>query len=182
MSVQDYDFKNAKIYKILDNTTNMIYVGSTCYSLENRIKNHESSYKTYQRGKKANNLTSYRILKNGNYKIELIENFPCENSKQLFQREGYYIRKYKSEGLNVVNKTILGVKSKDKFNCDCGGRYTGGTKSQHQYTQKHKKYIDNRPKVVIPGNNNNITINIFCQSKDDIDLIELEREFQEAIN
>jgi hypothetical protein len=187
MSVQDYYFKNGKIYKIIDNTSDMIYVGSTCYSLEDRLKGHEKTFKTYQKGKKARCLTSYKILINGNYKIELIEKFPCENSKQLFEREGFYIRKFKNEGLNIVNKTTLGLtweqqlkKRKEKYICECGGKYTGETKSQHQYTQKHKKFILN-PKIIIPGNNNNITINIYCQSKEDIDLFELEKDFLNAI-
>ena len=187
MSVQDYDFINAKVYKIVDNTSDMLYVGSTCYSLDDRLKGHESTFKSYQKGKKANCLTSFKILKNKDYKIELIENFPCENSKQLFEREGFYLRKYKNDGLNIVNKTTLGLsweeqhkKRIEKFQCVCGGKYTGQTKSCHLSTQKHRKYISN-PKIIIPGSNNNITINIYCNSKEDVDLNELEQDFLNAL-
>ncbi len=187
MSVQDYYFKNGKIYKIIDNTNNSVYIGSTCYSLEDRLKGHESSFRTYLKGIKATCLTSYKILTNGNYKIELIENFPCENSKQLFEREGFYIRKYKNEGLNIVNKTILGLtweeqlkKRNEKYICECGKQVKYSNKLQHQQTKLHKKLISN-PKIIIPGKNNNITINIYCQSKDDIDLFELEKDFLNVI-
>ena len=192
MSVQDCDFRNAKVYKIVDNVSDMLYVGSTCYSLEDRLKGHESTFKTFQKGKKANCLTSFKILQNKDYRIELIENFPCENSKQLFEREGFYIRKYKNDGLNIVNKTTLGLTWEEqrkkshktrtqKFNCECGGKFTGQTKSCHLSTQKHRKYMTT-PKIIIPGNNNIININIYCQSKEDVnDLQQLEQDFLNAL-
>ena len=34
-----------------------------------------------------------------------------------------------------------GDKSKEKFTCECGGKYTHQTKSQHYKTIKHQKYI-----------------------------------------
>ena len=38
-------FENAKIYKIVDNTSDMIYVGSTCKTLQQRLKKHENNFK-----------------------------------------------------------------------------------------------------------------------------------------
>ena len=112
MSVQDCDFKNAKVYKIVDNTSDMFYVGSTCRTLENRLKGHESAFKTYQKGKKTRCLTSYKILINKNYKIELLENFPCENSKQLLQREGYYIQQ------NICVNKYLPCRTQSQYKID----------------------------------------------------------------
>ena len=34
------NFQNSKIYKITDNLSDMIYIGSTCKTLEQRLKQH----------------------------------------------------------------------------------------------------------------------------------------------
>jgi hypothetical protein len=38
-----------------------------------RLKKHESDYRAFQAGKKKSKLTSYKILENKNYTIELIK-------------------------------------------------------------------------------------------------------------
>ena len=46
-------------------------------------------------------MTSFKTIKGGDYKIMLIENYPCQNNKKLHAREKYYIEK-----INCVNKNI----------------------------------------------------------------------------
>ena len=46
-------------------------------------------------------MTSFKILKHGNYQILLFENYPCKNSKELHEREKYWIEK-----TNCINKSI----------------------------------------------------------------------------
>jgi len=41
------DFKQGKIYKIVDITSDKTYVGSTCQTLENRLSGHK--YVTYSK-------------------------------------------------------------------------------------------------------------------------------------
>ena len=96
-------YRNGKIYKIVSNKTGLVYVGSTCKTLPQRIAQHERDYQQYLRtGKKYNiYMTSFKIIKGGDYKIMLIENYPCQNNKQLHAREKYYIEK-----INCVNKNI----------------------------------------------------------------------------
>ena len=48
-------YETGKIYKIVDNTSDMIYVGSTCQTLEQRLQRHESDYRAFQAGKKNQN-------------------------------------------------------------------------------------------------------------------------------
>ena len=45
------NYQNAKIYKIVDNTLDNIYIGSTCKTLEQRLKSHEQDYKKFKAGK-----------------------------------------------------------------------------------------------------------------------------------
>ncbi len=78
-------YTNGKIYKIIDNTNGNIYIGSTIRSLKRRLQLHIHDLK------KKVYLTSSEIIKNGNYKIELIENYSCNNDEELRKREQYYI-------------------------------------------------------------------------------------------
>jgi len=73
--------QNGKIYKIVCNITNEVYIGSTCDTLEYRERQHHF---------KTNRAVSKLILKRGNYDIKLIEEYPCETKKELLWRERHY--------------------------------------------------------------------------------------------
>lgn len=103
------NYNNSKIYKLINSITGLIYIGSTTRSLENRLSSHVSDYKRYQAGK-TTFITSYLVLEGGNYSIELIEEYPCESSESLKQREGYYIRQ-----MTCVNKNIAGRNDRDYY-------------------------------------------------------------------
>ena len=92
----------AKIYKITDNTNNNKYIGSTCKTLKNRLAVHKSHYKYFLKGL-CNNVKSFDIIKNENYKIELLENCDIKTKKELLERERFYI-----ENNNCLNKNIPG--------------------------------------------------------------------------
>ena len=96
------NYQNSKIYKLYDITTNEQYIGSTTQKLCLRLGGHVADYKKYLNGK-HNNITSFKIIEGGNYRIELIEAFPCNNKEELHQREGHFIRT-----LDCVNKMIAG--------------------------------------------------------------------------
>lgn len=98
--------KTNKIYKIT-NSKGMCYIGSTTDVLSCRLSKHKNHYKGYLEGKR-NYITCFKVLAEGNYKIELVEEVNDKN--QLLAREGYYI-----EHTDCVNKIIPGViKSQDK--------------------------------------------------------------------
>jgi hypothetical protein len=97
------NYSQAKIYKIIDNTNGNIYVGSTCEpTLARRLAGHVGKYQLYLKGK-YHPVTSFEIIKNGNYDIILIENVKCDSKDQLTARERYYI-----ESLDCVNQVIPG--------------------------------------------------------------------------
>jgi len=94
-------YQNGKIYKIVCNITGDVYVGSTIKTLEKRLIHHKSDAKMKQ------NICSYIIIDRGDYKIELIEDYPCNNSKELRKREGYYQKE-----IDCINKRIAGRNGK----------------------------------------------------------------------
>ena len=77
-------YQNGKIYKIVDNTNDDIYIGSTIRGLRKRLYDHKASRNTDNRITKS-------MIDNGNYSIHLIEDCPCEDKYDLLKREQYWI-------------------------------------------------------------------------------------------
>ena len=91
------------IYKLTDNTNNVVYVGSSKQTLQLRLSNHIRLYRQYIKGGSIKGYTaSFDILKNNDYKMELIE-----------EAEDYKIREqYWIETLECINK--INAKTDDK--------------------------------------------------------------------
>ena len=97
------NYQNSKIYKLVSDATDAIYIGSTTQSLSKRLSKHKSSYKLYV-DKKYNYVTSFELFKlESPVHIILIQNFPCENKEELHARERYYI-----ENESCLNRYIPG--------------------------------------------------------------------------
>ena len=152
-------FENSKIYKIVDNTTRLIYVGSTTKELNTRLIQHKCAYKRYLSGKYGY-MTSYEIIKNLDYDIKLIKSYVLENKFELLAKESFYIKK-----LNCINKVIVGrtraeyrienrielyAKQNAVCICSCGCSYTKCNKLRHLESKKHIKLIAkiNDPRIV----------------------------------
>lgn len=154
-------YSNGKIYKIINNETNEIYIGSTVLSLKKRFDKHKYSYKYYLKGK-YNYTTSFELFKNDglkNCKIEMIELYPCENKKELEKKEGEYIKLNKTVNKNIVGRTkkeskkIYRENNKEKINqkniCYCGGQYINNNKARHLKSKKHINYNKLQEEITI---------------------------------
>ncbi len=99
------NYETSKIYKIVCNKTNKIYIGSTTKKyLSSRLSGHKYSFE--------NNLQvkSSEIIKNGDYNILLIENYPCNSKDELRARERFYI-----ENNECVNRLKPGRTKKEYY-------------------------------------------------------------------
>jgi len=106
MPKQPKDFSQAKVYKIVCNTTQEIYVGSTTKQyLSQRLTAHRATFNHWKKGK-GGFVSSYPILERGNYTIELIEACPCECWDELHSREGYWIKQLDCVNQRVPGRTI----------------------------------------------------------------------------
>jgi|LakMenEpi03Aug12_release.lakeMendotaPanAssembly.Ray.scaffolds.fasta_scaffold152489_3 hypothetical protein len=102
------NYQNGKIYRIDCLTTNEVYIGSTCQpTLAKRLAQHITHLKCWKNGK-SNFTTSFQIIERNNYKISLIELFPCNSKDELTAREGHFIRT-----ITCINKTIIGRTQKE---------------------------------------------------------------------
>jgi hypothetical protein len=148
------DYNKGKIYKIVDNTNDNIYIGSTCEpTLARRLAEHKNKFKLYLNGK-YHFTSSFKILENNDYDIVLLEDVKCENRDQLFQRERYYqdlipnINKLKNARTSEENKQVKydSNKAYEKIlnkTCVCGGKYIDNLskRTKHFNTTKHQTYI-----------------------------------------
>jgi predicted GIY-YIG superfamily endonuclease len=147
-------YQKSKIYKIVSPHTEKIYVGSTYLTLKKRLKKHKDDLKIKY-------VSSKKILDLKDYEIILLKNYPCYSREELRKEENKFIEKYKNICVNDVmayrspedkkkyqkqykidNKERLSNMKKEKFNCDCGGRYTRYTKKEHESSKKHKYFIE----------------------------------------
>jgi hypothetical protein len=105
------NYQNGKIYKIWSPQTEMIYIGSTTRLLCQRLADHKSNLTKYNEGK-TNYTSSFEIIIFDDAKIELIENFACNNKEELSGREGNLQREYRNI---CVNMRIEGRTSQEYY-------------------------------------------------------------------
>ena len=107
------DYSNGKIYKIVCNKTGLVYIGSTCKTLDERLKEHEYDMEHFintkkykpDKLKKVIFCSSFFVLLNKDYKIELIENYPCASKLELEIQECDYMKLY-PESVNISRRPI----------------------------------------------------------------------------
>ena len=152
-------YNSGKIYKLVNDVNDQIYIGSTTTSLSQRFSGHKMDSK-----KHPNQRIYKHVAELGgweHFKIVLIEEVgDCENKMQLGRRERYWIDELKAElnkcipcrtreelveYKNDYNKEYY-VDNRDdlrkKFDCElCGGKYTKDGKSFHIKTKKHQAAI-----------------------------------------
>jgi len=139
------ELKQGRIYKIISDSTDKIYVGSTYTNLAQRLAQHRAQYKQYI-NEKAEYMTSFELIKNGNCNIVLIESFDCNSREQLRAREAYWIKELKDQ---IVNKCIPNRTSLDYYydNKEKVAQYYQDNKEkkieyQKQWTDKNKDKLE----------------------------------------
>lgn len=162
------NYNNSKIYKIVNNVSDKIYIGSTTQSLSSRMSVHRYEYNIRRR----NNCRSQKIFEEDydSTQIILLEDCNFETKEQLKARERYYIdnnncvnkqiplRTRQEYNLSIRDKIIeyrlehyVEFKAKNKIyrdnspiiDCLCGGQFKKCNLSDHKKTKKHINYIEN---------------------------------------
>ena len=95
------DYQKSKIYKIYSlSNEELVYYGSTTQRLSQRKAEHVKDSK-----KEHYNGSSKIIINNGNWKMELIQDYPCLNRLELETLEGEYIKNNKCINLMIPART-----------------------------------------------------------------------------
>jgi len=121
------DYSKSKIYKIICNTTGLVYFGSTTQLLCQRKAKHIDNFI------KNGNTTSKFVLENNNYEMILVENYPCLNKEELHSRERFYI-----ENNNCVNKYIPNRNIKEWYN---DNKFTVNNNNKKYYLENKEKIL-----------------------------------------
>lgn len=126
------NYQNGKIYKIISDNTVQIYIGSTVQKLCRRLAKHKSDHKC------GNCIKSKIIIDQGNYKIILIENYPCNNREELLQREQHHIDQNKDICVNCCN--AIGI-DENKQRASKKEYYQA---NKHKIAAKQKEYYQTK--------------------------------------
>jgi len=168
------DYQNGKIYKLVSDKTDNIYIGSTCSNLSKRLSEHKT----------LKNKTSAKQLFTDEAKVEiiLIESYPCKSKDELRARERHYqttidcINKNKASAVKTcfkegkkewmkeyrVENKKYEEENKDKIK-ECHKKYKEENKDKikekaKEYNENHKQeakeYRDNHKDKIKEYNNN----------------------------
>jgi hypothetical protein len=85
----------------------MTYIGSTASPLPMRLQQHAFKHEQFTKYEIGNYCGSFKIIEGGDYKIELIEEYPCNSKTELRMRERYWYDLEKSQEGAVLANIIL---------------------------------------------------------------------------
>lgn len=121
------DYSKGKVYKIVNDIDDRIYVGSTCQTLAQRMSCHRSNV-----GKKPSQSLYALMGDHGvdKFRIVLVEDYPCERKDQLRAREEYWRVELNAQlnkrrcgtGIVAENKNDYCKKYRQEFIDECKER------------------------------------------------------------
>jgi hypothetical protein len=138
MYIESDKMKTGKIYKIIHNQSNIVYVGSTYNTLRDRWYKHKSNYNNYLK-EKSGEIAIYPYFKNygiENFKIILIKEYKVIDRKHLSVYETLWIKK-----LNTINKN-------SPFRIKKIWRKQYHQLHKEENNKKSKKYCENNPEKI----------------------------------
>lgn len=148
------DYSKSKVYKIVNDVNDEIYVGSTTLTLKQRLKYHIKRCKAEGKTKFHKAMREIGIE---NFHIKLLKKYTLESRKDLLKREEYWRKK-----LKPTLNTIQSQTTKEEKNLKARIRRQNNLeyyreKDKQKYA-KHKDKILENAKVYYKQNKEEITI------------------------
>ena len=139
------NYKDGKIYKIISNQTDKIYIGGSAEKyLSNRLASHRGGCNLWKKGK-TRYISSFEIVQYPDHKIILIEKYPCDDKDQLRAREQYWIDQFKDRCVNILNAKLNVEKYREK-----------NSKRKKEWYQKNREREIKRVKMYTEKNRDRI--------------------------
>ena len=141
-------YDKAKIYQIVNDITDDIYICSTCQPLSKRMAEHRTS----MRSKRDSHIKLYQKMSEigvEHFRIELIKECPCENIEQLRAIEGKYIR-----DLGTLNSQVAG-RTMSEYCKEFKERYYP---QKQIYRENNRKSLNEKNKVYYDSKREEINI------------------------
>jgi len=136
MSIKKYksampNYQNGKIYKIVNDIDNELYVGSSIQPLSKRMVEHRSHSK-YDQYNKTKLYVHFQKIGVEHFKIVLVELFPCLVREELLAREEYWRKELKASlNSNYVVQSTERYKEIQKNSCK---------RNKVKIVERHKQY------------------------------------------
>ena len=138
------EYSTGKIYCLICNISGKKYYGSTISPLWKRLDDHKQGYKCNLRGI-GSYVMSFDIIKNNNYRIELVEEVNCSSKEELLVRERFHI-----ENNECVNKVVPLRTDKEYY---LNHKEEMNQKSK-EYYEKNKEHLKECQKKWVQENKN----------------------------
>jgi hypothetical protein len=150
------NYKNGKIYKLVNDELGLTYFGSTCGELRSRLCVHKSHSKAHNITK----CTSKLLFDQGVCMIFLVEEYPTDNKMLLHQRERFYI-----ENNECVNK-CLPTRTKREYRSDNKEKIS---KQKAIYHANNADKINEQNRIYRANNSDKINARqkLYCQKNAD---------------
>jgi group I intron endonuclease len=146
-------YVNGKIYKLVNDVDDKIYVGSTVKPLNIRFSEHKQDANRFPNRPAYDHFNKMRW---SNVRIELIEKYPCESKAELHAHERVWYDKL-NPMLNVMRPFVTEEEAHEKkieydrkngnksWTCEiCNCTYRQDNKSHHLHSKKHlSKFLEN---------------------------------------
>lgn len=153
------NYEQGKIYRLVNNTTDNCYYGSTCIELRKRKYQHKSKYLTYLKDQKKF-LTSFKIFEPDIYNVDiiLVEQYPCSNKQELHARERWYIENHDCVNKVIPTRTLKEyyMDNRDKINERQKEYYKENKDKIRDYYKENKDKISEKEKAYRQANKDNI--------------------------
>ena len=138
---------NGKIYRIVNNIDNDIYIGATTKSLHLRYAVHLLTA-SYTKTKHRLLYRKMNLLGIDNFRIELLDEITCNDKKDLKTLEGKYILQN-----GTLNVRMAGRNNKDSCKESYIKNRSQRMKKQSEYNKNHKQekkeyYQANRDEIL----------------------------------
>ena len=135
------------IYQLVSSHSQKVYVGKSTETPSQRMSKHRCDYRRWLEGKHHYN-SSYELLKYTDCSMVVLEHGVPDHL--LAEREAYWHSRYDCVNRCVpnrshkewyqANKDKVRRQQNQKYNCQCGGRYTQQNKTTHNRSKKHREW------------------------------------------
>lgn len=163
------NYKNGKIYYIINIINNKKYVGSTVKKLEDRLSTHKNHSRDTEIYPNSKLYVAMREFGEDNFEIYPIEPYPCACKEELWEREKYWIKEWRTNedefGYNMYlpiqtkeelteymkkynhnyrinNREILNEKAKECYNNNEEKRKKESKRRKKYYNENHEKELE----------------------------------------
>jgi hypothetical protein len=107
------NYQQSKIYKIISNNTDKIYIGSTTNQyLANRKSVHKAHYQMWKDDNTKQYCSSFELYDLGDVEYILLEAYECNSKDELRARERYWVEQNINNVVNI-NRPVV---SKEETN------------------------------------------------------------------